>query len=752
MVPSFDEKEKDLQPEAASGPAETEIDAKAVEAAVVEKFDKASAFRNKLPSQLNFVIGALLVAFSLYQLYASIWTVQARMLRPTHLAFALVLAYLLYPAHRKGRRDRIAWYDYLLAGLAGFVTLYIPANLDFLVRNVGRFEMWPTIIIGAIGILLVMEACRRVVGLPILVVVIAFLTYTFLGSHIPGTFGHRGFNLTQIVTHQYFTLEGVFGTPLGVSATFIFLFVLFGAFLEKTGVGAMFIDLATALAGRFSGGPAKVAVIASALQGAVSGSSVANAASTGPFTIPAMKKLGYKPEFAAGVEAAASTGGQIVPPVMGAAAFLMAEITGYPFAYIVLASLVPALLYFAGVLISTHHEARKLGLRGLDPANIPKVSPLIKERGYLIMPLIIIIYMLSTRTTPTHAAMAAMLTAVMVYSQKWLGLIPVAVMIIVKDGHSWFEGLAAVSVDVITPSFAFPWQAAGLLSFNTQTLHIFNMNFRWYSLVAIAIWLIISLIRRKFGITIFELIEMLRLGARNSLSVVIACATAGMIVGAVTQTGVGLAFGNALASLAGGNIYLLMFFTMLASLILGLGVPTTAKYLIIATVCAPAMIRVLVDMQGLALPTTAIVLSVHMFVFYFGIAADITPPVALVPMATSAIAGSDPFRTSVTASRIAIAAFIVPFIFVLHPSMLLIDANFWVVIPIATALVGMYTLSAGLTGFLQDRCNILERFLLIVGGLVMIYPETISSIAGIAALVFVYMLQIRRVRARKLAA
>jgi len=468
-----------------------------------------------------------------------------------------------------------------------------------------------------------------------------------------------------------------------------------------------------------------------------------------------MKKLGYKPEFAGAVEAAASAGGQIIPPVMGAAAFLMAEITGYPFSMIVLASLVPALLYFAGVLISTHHEARKLGLKGLDPANIPKAIPLLKERGYLVMPLVIIIYMLATRTTPTHAAMAAMLTAILVYSQKWLGLIPVFAMVLVKDGHSWFEGLNGITANVVVPSFSLTELS---LTLNTQTLQIFNMNFRWYSLVALFIWALIAISRkllykREIGITPFELIEMLRLGARNSLSVVIACATAGMIVGAVTQTGVGLAFGNALAALAGGNIFLLMFFTMLASIILGLGVPTTAKYLIIATVCAPAMITALVAMEGLDTPTTAMVLSVHMFVFYFGIAADITPPVALVPMATSAIAGSDPFRTSVTASRLAIAAFIVPFIFVLHPSMLLIDTTIWAAIPfIATALIGMYTLSAGLTGFLQDKCTILERFLLIVGGLVMIYPEIFSTIGGIAALVFVFLVQTRRVKGRKLAA
>ncbi|MCL2852318.1 MAG: TRAP transporter permease [Defluviitaleaceae bacterium] len=705
MIPFFKKKEQP-QPDAVTADGTSELSS----AEIAAKFEKASAFRNNLPQKITFAIGAILVAYSTFQIYASIFTIQARQLRPIHLAFALVLVFLLYPAGSKQRRDRIEWYDYILAGASAFVTLYIPWNLDHIVRNIGNYGT-TEIVIGAVAILLVLEACRRIVGLPILVIVVAFLLYTFFGNMIPGAFGHRGFNMTQTVTHMYYTLEGVFGTPLGVSATFIFLFVLFGAFLEKTGVGALFIDLANALAGRYSGGPAKVTVIASAFQGTVSGSSVANAAATGPFTIPAMKKLGYKPEFAGAVEAAASTGGQIVPPVMGAAAFLMAEITGYSYGMIVVASAIPALLYFAGVLISTHHEARKLGLKGMDPENIPKVRPLMRERGYLIMPLVFIIYMLATRATPSFAAMAAMLTSLFVYSAKWWGIIPVIVMAFGKD--------------------------------------VLNIHFTQYTLMAIGVWLIISLFRREIGLTVFEIADIFKTGARNALSVVIACATAGMIVGAVTLTGVGLTFGNALAALAGGNIYLLMIFTMFASLILGLGVPTTAKYLIIATVCAPAMISSLVVMQGLDAPTTAIILSVHMFVFYFGVAADITPPVALVTMATSAIAGSDTFKTSIIASKIAIAAFLVPFIFVLHPSMLLVDTTIFQAAPsVLTALIGMYSLAGGLAGYVNDKCTAIERLLLISAGIFMVYPELISDIVGITVLILIIVIQKRRVSKR----
>ena len=681
--------------------------------AIAAKFEKAAAFRNKLPKNLDMFVGSILVAFSLFQIYASIFTVQARMLRPIHLAFGISLVFLLYPATKKSSRSSIAWYDYILALLAAGTILYIPFNLDHIIANIGRYTQ-TEIMIGAIAIVLLFEACRRVVGLPILFIVGGFLLYTFFGSMIPGVFGHRGFNMTQTVTHMFFTLEGVFGTPLGVSATFIFLFVLFGAFLEKTGVGAMFIDLANAMAGRYSGGPAKVAIIASALQGSISGSSVANAASTGPFTIPAMKKLGYKPEFAGGVEAAASTGGQILPPVMGAAAFLMAETTGFPYATIVVAAIVPALLYFSGVLLSTHLEAKKLGLSGMDPKNIPSAMSILKDRGYLLAPLVIIVYLLTTRTTPTHAAMGAMLASIMVHTSKWLGIIPVIVMVVAKD--------------------------------------IVGLHFIDYSLVAIGVWVVTCAIRRKVGMTIQELFGVFRVGARGTLSVVIACATAGIIVGAVTLTGVGLTFGNALTQLAAGNIYLLMLFTMIASLILGLGVPTTAKYLIIATVCAPAMIQALLVINGIDMPTDQIILSVHMFIFYFGVAADITPPVALASMATAAIADADVIKTSMQSVRLAIAGFIIPFIFVLSPAMLLVDSTFAEAAPvIGSAMLGMFTLSAGLTGYLRVHCSQPERFILIAAGIAMIHPSWYTDVFGIVVLVAVTLLHTKRKGALKAA-
>jgi len=704
----------------------------AIEAAeVLEKYDRESAYRNRLPKGPNLLISIILVAFAVFQVYTSIWTIQAQILRAVHLAFALCLVYLLYPAKKGMRKDRVEVYDYILAALAVAAILYIPFNYEYIIKAVGNYTPFD-IALGAVGILLLMEACRRVVGLPILVIVCCFLLYAMFGNLIPGTFGHRGYSIRQIVNHMYYTLSGVFGTPLGVSSTYIFLFILFGAFLEKTGVGKLFIDLANAIAGKRIGGPAKVAVIASALEGTVSGSSVANTVGSGSFTIPAMKKLGYRPEFAGAVEAAASTGGQIMPPIMGAAAFLMAESTGFTYAEVVKSAIIPAILYFSGILISVHHEARKIGLKGMADEDIPKIGAVMKERGHLLLPLAFMIYMLSSRITPTYAALGAILIALMASSLKWLSVIPVLAI------------------------------AIGL---NT------TMHFTHYCLIAIAIWLVLCIVRfavnssknkaagikktasecveDAIGFPPAEIIDTLKNGSRGVLTVVIACAMAGMIVGTVTLTGLGLKFATGLARIAGNNIYLLLFFTMLASIVLGMGVPTTANYLITSTICAPAIISVVCAINGVSEPTMAIIMSAHLFVFYFGIVADITPPVALAAMAGSAIAKGDPFKTGVTATRIAIGAFVVPYIFVMNPVMLMIDAGVAEIIQsIISALLGMYALSGGLAGFVQDNCTWYERILLIGGGLAMIVPGTISDLIGLLILVGVIFIQKRRAVAK----
>jgi len=694
-------------------------------AAVLEEYDRESAYRNKLPKTISLVIGAILIAFALFQIYTSIWTIPAQMLRSIHLAFALSLVFLLYPAGKHMRKDKIEWYDYVLAVVAAAAILYIPFNYEYIIKAVGNYTTFD-IIIGVVGILLLFEACRRVVGMPILIIVCCFMLYALFGNLIPGSFGHRGYSVRQVVNHMYFTLSGVFGTPLGVSSTFIFLFILFGAFLEKTGVGKLFIDLANAIAGKKIGGPAKVAVISSALQGTVSGSSVANTVSTGSFTIPAMKKLGYRPEFAGAVEAAASTGGQLMPPIMGAAAFLMAESTGFTYAQVVKSAIIPAILYFSGILISVHHEARKIGLKGMADEDIPKVGQVMKERGHLLLPLVFMIYMLSVKVTPTYAALGAIVTSLIACSINWLAVIPVGAMIVGMN---------------------------------------LNMHFTHYALIAIGIWFVICIIRGlkikdapsaykwiegALGFDPYEIVDALKSGSRSVLTVAIACAMAGMIVGTVTLTGLGLKFATGLARIAGNNIYLLLFFTMLSSIVLGMGVPTTANYLITSTICAPAIISMVCSMQGIPVtePTMAIVMSAHLFVFYFGIVADITPPVALAAMAGSAIAKGDAFKTGVNATRIAIGAFIVPYIFVLNPAMLMIDTTVFAIIQnVFTALLGMYALSGGLAGFVQDHCKWYERLLLIGGGMGMIIPGTVSDIVGFVIVAAIYVIQKRRYNA-----
>ena len=692
-----------------TGLSEEEI-AKLNAEAVLAKYDKESSFRNRLPKNLELIVTLVLIAFSLFQLWTSMVPIPAQLLRSYHVAFVLALVFLLYPAKQGMRKDIIPWYDWLLAFAALAAVLYIPANFKYLVSIQGIYNLRETII-GIAGMLLLMEACRRVVGLPILIIVSIFLLYTLYGHVIPlnNILHHRQISLGRAINHMFFTTEGIFGTPIGVSATFIFLFILFGAFLEKTGVGRMFIDLANAVAGKRIGGPAKVAVISSALQGTVSGSSVANTVGTGSFTIPAMKRLGYKPEFAGAVEAAASTGGQIMPPIMGAAAFLMAEITGNTYGRIVLSAVIPAILYFSGIFMSVHHEARKLGLVGMDASEVPVLKTIIKERGHLLIPLAFMIYLLSSRLTPTYAALGAILTSLIAHSIGYWSLLPVAFMIV------------------------------GL---NT------GLAISYCALGAIGIWLVVCAIRRNLGFELREIPEALSSGARSVIAVAVACAMAGMIVGTVTMTGLGLKFANALAMLAGDNIFLMMFFTMIASILLGMGVPTTANYLITSTICSRAIIELLMVRNGVSAPTMAIIISAHMFVFYFGIIADITPPVALAAMAGSAIAKGDPFKTGVTATRLAIGAFIVPYIFVLNPAMLLIDVDIpEVLLNVTTALLGMYSVSGGLAGFLQDDNYWYESLLLTGGGLCMIIPGWKSDLVGLVILVGIIALQ--KLRSKK---
>ena len=626
---------------------------------VLKKYDRESNTAHYTGGPKK-IVAAIAITFSVFQLYTAIFGVlDAQLQRAIHLGFGLALAYLLYPFRRAWTRDHYFHpIDIVFAVLGAATPAYLVIQYRELITRAGTVSPVDTVV-GGLGILLVIEATRRVVGLPMVTVVLAFIAYAFLGPYMPGVLAHRGLTPEQLIGHLYFTTEGIFGIPLGVSSTFIFLFILFGAYLESTGLGKFFIDLANAVAGWASGGPAKVAVLSSGLMGTVSGSSVANVVGTGSLTIPMMKKLGYNANFAGAVEAAASTGGQLMPPVMGAAAFLMAEFVGVPYIDVVKAAAIPALLYFTGVWLGVHFEAKRKKLKGIPRAELPNPLTLLKERGHLAIPLVVIVYLLVAGYTPMRAA-----------------------------------------------------------------------------LVAIFLSILCAMLRKSTRMKPIEIVYGLERGAKGVLGVLVACASAGIIIGVVTKTGVGLRLASGLIDLAGGMLLPAMFFTMITAIVLGMGVPTTANYVITSTIAAPAL-------EQMGVP----VLAAHMFVFYFGIIADVTPPVALAAYAGAGISGGNALKTGVHASKLAIAAFIIPYVFVLSPVLLMVDATPLALVSVTlTALLGMIAISSALCGFLADHCRPYERILLIIAGLLMIKPGGITDLVGLALFVVILVMQYRRAK------
>ncbi|KML43335.1 TRAP transporter permease [Cytobacillus firmus] len=624
---------------------------------LLEKYDPEAGTR-KLGGVLGWIVFFGLLAFSLFHLYTGVFgMLTAQLQRSIHLGFALALIFLLFPARKKdrGRKHKVAWYDIILAILGIAVGAYWPLFIDEIVMRAGRLTEID-FYVGLIAVLLVLEATRRAVGLPITIIAVIFLAYAMFGPYMPAFLAHRGLDLERLVQTMFFTTEGILGTPLGVSATFIFLFLLFGSFLVKTGVGQYFNDLAVSIAGKRTGGPAKVAIFSSALQGTISGSSVANVVTSGSFTIPMMKKLGYKKEFAGAVEATASTGGQIMPPIMGAAAFLMVEFIGGGITYwdIAKAAAIPALLYFAGVWIMTHFEAKRVGLRGLKDEEMPNRKEVMKKI-YLLLPILAVIILLMSGMSVIRAAL-------------WSIVITVAVSMISKETRIGFRDAIDALVD----------------------------------------------------------------GARTALGVAAATAAAGIIVGVVVKTGLGLKMANGLLDLSGGLLIPTLMLTMVAAIILGMGSPTTANYVITSTIAAPAIIL-------LGVPD----LSAHLFVFYFGIVADVTPPVALAAFAAAGVSGGDPIKTGVTASKLAIGAFIIPYMFVLSPELLMIDTTWYYLIWVVfTALAGMMAIGAGVIGYWLRKLNIFERLLGIAGGLLLIYPEGVTDIVGLCIFILLIALQV----------
>lgn len=620
------------------------------------------------------LVPPLLLAFSLFQLYTGMFgQFTAYIQRTVHLGFALTAIFLLFPAVKGNIKNKVAWYDYILIGLTIFVCSYWPIHYDTLVQQIGRISA-EQLVVGSIAVLLVLEAARRAVGLPITIIAVVFLAYGYFGPYMPGMLAHRGLNLHQLIQSMFFTTEGILGTPLQVSSTFIFLFLLFGAFLVQTGVGNYFNDLAISIAGRRVGGPAKVAIFSSALQGTISGSSVANTVTTGSYTIPLMKRLGYHKNFAGAVEAASSTGGQIMPPIMGAAAFLMIEFAGVAYWEIAKAAVIPAILYFSGIWIMTHLEAKKLGLLGLPKEEIPAKKEVLKKI-HLLLPIIVIVVLLFQGMSIERTALFGILSAI-----------------------------------------------------------------------------VVSLFRKDTRITFSKILLALVSGARTALGVAAATACAGIIVGIVTKTGLGLKLGNGLVGIASSItstpsllLLLTLFFTMLTSIILGIGSPTTANYIITSTIALPAIIAVNGQLE-MAIP----ILAAHMFVFFFGIVADITPPVALAAFAATGISKGDPIRTGVNAAKLAIAAFIIPYMFVFQPQLLLIDTNIfevsWILL---TAIIGMISIGAGLIGYWYRKINWLERIITVAAGLMLIYPESFTDTIGLIIFIIMFALQLLSMRRNK---
>ncbi|MED4780468.1 TRAP transporter permease [Brevibacillus choshinensis] len=622
--------------------------------AILQEYDKEAGYRVFSKKWLTVLVSVIAVAFALYHMYAAyaipFVTLKHRSL---HVAIVLCLIFVLYPGWKRASRKTLSLLDGLLAvlslGTAGYIFVYymdivnrggIPSSLD--------------VIFATITCLLVLEASRRVAGWELTAMAAVFVAYAYVGPYLPGDFGHRGYTFSDIANYMYVTTEGIFGDATAVSASFIILFIIFGAFLSKSGMGTLFNDLSLSLAGSSKGGPAKVGVIASAVHGSINGSAVASVVTTGSFTIPMMKRVGYKPEFAAAVEATAAVGGQILPPIMGAAAFIMAETLGVPYITIAIAALIPAIMYYFGLLVQVHLRADRDDLQGLSKHELPKVKEVMRERGHLLLPLILLVVLLMMGYTPTLVAVITI--------------------------------IATIIIAALRPSS--------------------RMNLR-------------------------DVLQALENGVRDALGVAVACAAVGITVGVFSLTGLGLKLANIILMMGSGSLFMTLFFTMIASIILGLGLPSIPCYIITATMAAPALSSYGIDP-----------LASHLFVFYFGAIANLTPPIALAAFAGAGIAGSDPQRTGWISCKLALAGFIVPFIFIYKPAMLILNSGITDIVFATVATVfAVIALAAATEGFLFTKINWLMRAVMIVGGVLLIFPEMYLMGVGLVLMIAAGVMQ-----------
>lgn len=611
-----------------------------------QKVDEVIVKTRKIEGKVKFILSSVAILMSIFHIYTSIFGIfDSIVQRSAHLGFALVITFLIYPTSNKNKQDKVSLVNWILI-------LFVIGSLGYFIVNGGtiaerisyiqEISTWGQLS-GLIAGLLLLEATRRTIGNALVIIILVALSYAFFGQYLGDTFGHQGFTFMWIIDHLFFTTSSIFSVALGVSATFIFMFVLFGKFLEYTGAGKFFIDLATSAMGKYRGGPAKTAIVASSLMGSISGSAVANTVSTGSITIPLMKKTGYRSPFAGAVEAVSSTGGQIMPPIMGAAAFVIASYIGVPFIEVAIAALIPAILYYLCLFFQIDFRSKKLGLRGVDKSELPTPKRVLRD-GYLyVLPLMVIVFMLVQGYSPMRA-----------------GLIGIVSVIVV----SFFAKYGKMNLKI--------------------------------------------------------LFKALDLGARAMIETAVACAAAGFIIGVVSLTGIGLKFSGIIINLAGENLLLVLIFTMITSMILGMGLPTVAAYIVQVSLTVPALVE-------LGVP----VMAAHLFIFYFAILANITPPVALASYAASGIANSNPIKTSIASIRLGIAGFIIPFMFVYGNELILLGNVFEIGLAVITAIFAIYIFASVVEGWWFEKLNIFERLIMAAGSISMIFPGLITDLVGI---------------------
>lgn len=644
----------------------------AKEQEILEKYDRESVTRQSTGHFNKWLITIIAVLYSLFHLYITFYPLPTLIQRSVHVGVGAILIFLVYPASQKSRKGSAAWYDWLwmIGAAAGVLYLIYQYNDIMTVR--GGIPNNTDIVMAIITAVVVLEVTRRVTGWILVLFALLFLLYPFISSmdFMPDSLLTRPYDIGDIFGQLYLKTEGLYSSATGASVTFIFLFILFGAFLAKSGMGQLFNDLALAIAGDKQGGPAKVAVISSGFMGSINGAAVANVVSTGAFTIPLMKKIGYHKNFAGAVEASASVGGQILPPIMGASAFIMAETTGVSYGTIALAALLPALLYYLGVIAQVHFRAGKQNLKGVPKDQLPRIKEVMKARGHMLLPILALVWFL-------------------------IESVPI--------------GYAAA--------------------------------------YTIGITVVVSQLRKETRMGIKEIIDALEDGAKQSLSVMAACAVVGIVIGVVNLTSFGTVITSSIVTLGAGSLFLTLFLTMIASMILGMGLPSIPAYIITATMAAPALATFDVP-----------VLVAHMFVFYFGIFANITPPVALAAFAGAGIAQGDPMKTGWQSLRLALAGFIVPFMFVYNPSMLMIDVTnvavtaktfplpsaFEIINVIVSSVIGVLGLSAAVEGYFKHNMPTWQRIILAAGSFMLIIPELITDLVGITIVTLIVWLNYRK--------